>query len=128
MNLRRATATWVKDSKQTERIEGAQSLVIPFTLEEKWLFARGGQECMRWTSAKLYVLEHDRTPVQCGQKVSWTRQENWKEDHAEEGFEETQVAYRAVMGVEIWIERVGNLISGSRNESVEDVRDSSAHE
>jgi hypothetical protein len=38
MNLRRATATRVKDSKQTERIEGAHSeviVVIPFTLEEK---------------------------------------------------------------------------------------------
>jgi hypothetical protein len=34
MNLRRATATREKDSKQTERIE-----VIPFTREEKWLFA-----------------------------------------------------------------------------------------
>jgi hypothetical protein len=43
----------VKDSKQTERIQGAHSLVIPFTLEENWLFARVGQECMRWTSAKL---------------------------------------------------------------------------
>jgi len=70
---------------------------------------------MRWTSAKLYALEHARTPVQCVQKISWTQQENWKEDHEEEGSEETQVAYRAVMGVQIWIERVGNLISGSRN-------------
>jgi hypothetical protein len=65
----------VKDSKQTEKIEGAHSLVIPFTLEEKWLFARVGQECMRWTSAKLYALEHARTPVQSVQKISLTQQE-----------------------------------------------------
>jgi hypothetical protein len=43
MNLREATATREKDSKQTERIEGARSVmieVIPFTRQEKWLFAR----------------------------------------------------------------------------------------
>jgi hypothetical protein len=38
MNLRRATATREKDSKQTERIE-----VIPFKREEKWLFANVSQ-------------------------------------------------------------------------------------
>jgi hypothetical protein len=73
MNLRRATATRVKDSKQRERIERAHSVVIvvsPFTVEKKWLFARVGQECMRWTSAKLYALDQARTTVQCVQKIS----------------------------------------------------------
>jgi hypothetical protein len=38
MNLRRATPTREKDSKQTERIKGAHSVmidVIPFMREEK---------------------------------------------------------------------------------------------
>jgi hypothetical protein len=46
MNLRRAIATREKDSKQTERIEGAHSVmieVIPFMREEKWFFARVSQ-------------------------------------------------------------------------------------
>jgi hypothetical protein len=46
MNLRRATAKREKDSKQTEKIEGAHSVmieVIPCTREEKWLFARVSQ-------------------------------------------------------------------------------------
>ncbi len=46
MNLRRATPTREKDSKQTERIEGAHSVmidVIPFMREERWLVARVSQ-------------------------------------------------------------------------------------
>ncbi len=73
MNLRRETATREKDNKQTERIEGARSVMIeliPFKREEKWFFARVTQECMRRTSAKLYAIEHARTPVQGVQKIS----------------------------------------------------------
>jgi hypothetical protein len=46
MNLRRATATREKDSRQTERIDGGHSVmieVIPFMRAEKWFFARVSQ-------------------------------------------------------------------------------------
>jgi hypothetical protein len=80
MNLRRATATREKDSKQTERIDGADSVMIegiPFMRERKiGCLLASVRECMRWTTAMLYALEHARNPVQCVQKISWTQQED----------------------------------------------------
>jgi hypothetical protein len=89
--------------------------VIPFMREEKWLSARVSEGMHEMDKSEAVCFRARQNPCAVRQKISWTQQENWKEDHEEEGFDEIQVVYPAVMGVLIWIERVASLISRSRN-------------
>jgi len=94
MNLRRATATREKDSKQTERIE-----VIPFTREEKWLFAHVSEGMHEMDKCEAVCFRARQNPCAGRSNDFLNSGEKLKGGPSGERFEEPQFVYPAVMGL-----------------------------
>jgi hypothetical protein len=94
MNLRRATATREKDSKQTERIK-----LIPLTREEKWLFAHVSHGMHEMVKCEAACFRARQNPCAGRSKYFLNSGEKLKGGPSGERFEEPQFVYPAAMGV-----------------------------